>query len=86
MLGRDWVAQLLMLSGVGPALHLEEYDISVVDDMPGVGQYMRDHPSADMEWTTEADFATEDRCEKGTPSVQAMLCYTASSSDFSNDS
>lgn len=36
--------QLLMVSGVGPSDQLEEYDIDVVADRPGVGQNMWDHP------------------------------------------
>jgi choline dehydrogenase len=35
--------QLLMLSGVGPADHLKEFDIPVVADLPGVGQNLQDH-------------------------------------------
>ncbi len=35
--------QLLMLSGVGPAEHLKEIGISVVHDLPGVGQNLQDH-------------------------------------------
>ncbi|OCC25636.1 choline dehydrogenase [Croceicoccus estronivorus] len=35
--------QLLMLSGVGPAAHLAEHGISLVHDMPGVGQNLQDH-------------------------------------------
>jgi len=35
--------QLLMLSGVGPADHLTDHDISVVRDLPGVGQNLQDH-------------------------------------------
>ena len=36
--------QLLMLSGVGPAEHLREFDIRVVHDLPGVGENLQDHP------------------------------------------
>ena len=36
--------QLLMLSGVGPAEHLEGVGIPVVLDSPAVGQNLRDHP------------------------------------------
>ncbi|CAI7989404.1 Uncharacterized GMC-type oxidoreductase in thcA 5'region [Geodia barretti] len=36
--------QLLMLSGVGPADHLRSHGIPVVNDLPGVGQNLRDHP------------------------------------------
>ena len=35
--------QLLMLSGVGPADHLESNDIDVVADLPGVGENLQDH-------------------------------------------
>ena len=38
--------QLLMLSGIGPKMHLEEKGIAVVKDVPGVGQNMQDHPAA----------------------------------------
>ncbi|MEO0559970.1 MAG: choline dehydrogenase [Bacteroidota bacterium] len=36
--------QLLMLSGIGPADHLAEHGISVVEDRAGVGQNLHDHP------------------------------------------
>jgi choline dehydrogenase-like flavoprotein len=35
--------QLLMVSGVGPAEQLQEQNIPVVMDLPGVGQNMQDH-------------------------------------------
>ncbi|EZA53940.1 Glucose dehydrogenase [acceptor] [Ooceraea biroi] len=35
--------QLLMLSGVGPRVHLEQLGIPVVQDLPGVGQNLQDH-------------------------------------------
>jgi choline dehydrogenase len=36
--------QLLLLSGVGPAGHLREVAINVVQDLPGVGENLHDHP------------------------------------------
>ena len=35
--------QLLLLSGVGPAQHLQEHGIAVVADRPGVGANLQDH-------------------------------------------
>lgn len=37
--------RLLMLSGVGPAAHLQQLGIPVVQDAPGVGQHLQDHPN-----------------------------------------
>ncbi|KAJ7227424.1 hypothetical protein GGX14DRAFT_489050 [Mycena pura] len=39
---------VLMLSGVGPAKHLEEHKIPVVLDVPGVGSNLTDHPVVDL--------------------------------------
>jgi len=36
--------QLLMVSGVGPAEHLNEHGIKVIHELPGVGQNLQDHP------------------------------------------
>jgi len=37
--------QLLMLSGIGPADHLNQHGIDVQADLPGVGQNLQDHVS-----------------------------------------
>jgi choline dehydrogenase len=37
--------QLLMLSGIGPAEHLHSHGIKVVQDRPGVGQNLQEHPN-----------------------------------------
>ena len=37
---------VLMLSGVGPAAHLADKGVSIVHDLPGVGQCLQDHYSA----------------------------------------
>jgi choline dehydrogenase len=36
-------AQLLLLSGVGPAEHLQAFDLPVIAHLPGVGQNLQDH-------------------------------------------
>jgi choline dehydrogenase-like flavoprotein len=40
--------QLLMVSGVGPADHLRHYDIPVVENLPGVGANLQDHPTVSV--------------------------------------
>ncbi len=42
-------AQLLMLSGIGPAEHLAEFDIPLVADLP-VGERFSDHPNMPVGW------------------------------------
>jgi choline dehydrogenase len=37
--------QLLLLSGIGPAPHLRDVGIDVVQDLPGVGAGLQDHPA-----------------------------------------
>lgn len=49
--------KLLMLSGVGPAAHLESLDISVVANLT-VGENLLDHPSASLLYQMEADTST----------------------------
>ncbi|WP_308817210.1 mycofactocin dehydrogenase MftG [Pseudonocardia alni] len=42
--------QLLMLSGIGPAQHLREHGIDVVQDLAGVGENLTDHPELSVQW------------------------------------
>ncbi|GAD22734.1 GMC family oxidoreductase [Acidovorax sp. MR-S7] len=36
--------QLLLLSGIGPGAQLQRHGIAVVQDLPGVGEHLHDHP------------------------------------------
>ena len=45
--------QLLLVSGVGPALHLREHGIPVQMDLPGVGENLQDHVETSIGWETE---------------------------------
>jgi choline dehydrogenase len=44
-------AQLLMVSGVGPADHLRQVGITVQADLPGVGENLHDHPLTPVAYT-----------------------------------
>ena len=73
--------QLLMISGVGPARHLRDLGIPVVHDLPGVGQNLRNHPSASVLM----------RIKDGVPMEPDTTChktavrYTAEGSTTRND-
>ncbi len=71
---------LLMLSGVGPAAHLQEHGIPVVHDLPGVGQNLRDHPSLYLAWKTKPEHDLNPMARSG-----LSMRYTAEGSDLRND-
>ena len=70
-----------MLSGIGPAAHLQEFGIPVVADLPGVGQNMRDHPLIWVTWRTKPEMPLDGLA----PRMQVTLRYTAEGSDLRND-
>lgn len=49
--------QLMMLSGLGPAPHLQELGIPVVANLPHVGEHLRDHVAAPIVWQTHEAIA-----------------------------
>lgn len=53
--------QLLMLSGVGPAGHLKDMGIAVVNDLPGVGGNLHDHMYASFVYRTPRRFSANHR-------------------------
>lgn len=50
--------QLLMLSGIGPAHHLQQHGIPVVHDLLGVGQNLHDHVTAVLIYRTQRKEST----------------------------
>ena len=73
--------QMLMLSGIGPANHLNGLGIPVVSDLPGVGQNLRDHPAAWVTWSAKPGYEFNGLA----PREQVSLRYTAEGSDLRND-
>ena len=73
--------QLLLLSGVGPAQHLQEMGIQPVHDLPGVGQNMKNHPSVSLRYR----LVDGQRPDPDAPRNQVGLRFTAAGSDRRND-
>ena len=49
-LGAFGSPKCLMLSGIGPYEHLKDMGVDVVNDLPGVGENLHDHPIMPMNW------------------------------------
>ena len=73
--------QLLMLSGVGPAGHLDQMGIAPVHHLEGVGQNMKNHPSISIRFRSHEDH----RPDPDAPRNQVGLRFTAEGSDTRND-
>ena len=73
--------QLLMLSGVGEADHLRSFGIPVVQDLPGVGQNLRDHPIANVRMKVKDGFFVDPDAYR----IITVLRYTAPGSKSRND-
>ena len=73
--------QILMLSGVGPADHINEMDIPLVLDSPGVGQNLRDHPQVSTIFRTYEHFRQDPLASK----IQINLKFTCKGSKWRND-
>ena len=71
---------LLLLSGVGPSAHLAEFGIPLVHNLPGVGQNLRDHPSATVLYKSKGE-----RLTLQTPGFQVCTRYTAEGSPLKSD-
>jgi len=67
-------AKLMMLSGIGPADHLDDFQIPVIADLPGVGSNLMDHHEVPVIATTrgKSGYFGQDR---GWPMVRNGLQY-----------
>ena len=72
---------LLLLSGVGPAGQLESLGIPVVQDIPGVGRNLKDHPKVYVAWEVGDGFVAPSHRGAG----GAALWLTAPCSHLRND-
>jgi predicted dehydrogenase (TIGR03970 family) len=72
---------LLLLSGVGPREQLGQFGIPMIQDLPGVGQNLRDHPMIYITWRTRPEHPLDGLA----PRVQLTLRWTAEGSQLWND-
>ena len=54
--------QLMMVSGLGPAAHLQEHGIAVIRDLPHLGRHLRDHVAAPVVWETHEPVSDWEIC------------------------
>ena len=73
--------QLLMLSGIGPKDHLQPFGIPIVHELPGVGQHLWNHLSAQMTFKVKDGISLTVHAD----AVHFSLHYTAHGSRASND-
>ncbi|MQG27152.1 MAG: mycofactocin system GMC family oxidoreductase MftG [SAR202 cluster bacterium] len=72
---------ILMLSGIGPKDQLDEYGIDVLQDTPGVGANLRNHPISPISFKVKEGI----KLQPDASGVRIALRYTAKGSDDSND-
>lgn len=71
---------LLLRSGIGPEAHLRELGIDVVEDLPGVGENLDDHPMLGVVFS-----AKEGLLNARDPVVQVTYRYTSPGGTERND-
>jgi choline dehydrogenase len=67
--------QLLLLSGLGPAQHLQEMGITVVRDMPAVGSNLHDHFNSYVAWRCSKAITLNDLERSRLRKVSAAMRY-----------
>jgi choline dehydrogenase len=67
--------QLLQLSGIGPAQHLQEMGIDVVRDMPAVGSNLHDHFNTTASWRCSKSITLNDLQNSAFRKVMAGIRY-----------
>ena len=72
---------ILMLSGIGPRDQLEEFGVAVLQDTPGVGANLRNHPIAPVSFRVKEGITLAPDAS----GVRIALRYTAKGSPDSND-
>ena len=72
---------LLMLSGIGPEDHLQQFGIETVRHLPGVGQNLMNHASAQMTFKVKDGISLEAHRD----AAHFSLHYTAPGSSVVND-
>ena len=72
---------ILLLSGIGPKDSLEELGVSVEIDLPGVGQNLKNHPSASVRFQETAT----NPIRSSDPRNQVGLRFTTSGSPYRNE-
>jgi choline dehydrogenase len=72
---------ILMLSGIGSQDKLKPHGIEVINDLPGVGENLRDHPQIQVFWKTNKNLVQNTLSTR----IQVGIRYTASGSKLRND-
>lgn len=67
--------QLLLLSGIGPAEHLQDHEIDVVLDNPGVGSHLKDHVDIPVMWNIPLDESMHVLLEKPWRAIYELVKY-----------